>query len=149
MSYIGNQPSSKLLESEDIQDGAITAEKIAPAGTFEFNALTVTNNAYQEVKSLTDTVTIVPDFSLGNNFTVTLGGNRTLGAPINLTAGQSGIIVINQDATGSRTLAFNSVWKFPDGEAPSLSIQASDKDVLIYFVLDSSNIISQVISDLG
>jgi hypothetical protein len=43
---------------------------------------------------------------IANNFSVTLGGNRTLANPSNQTAGQSGTIVMTQDGTGSRTLAF-------------------------------------------
>jgi hypothetical protein len=58
------------------------------------------------VVALTDAATIAVDLSLGNNFSVTLGGNRTLGAPTNQTAGQSGVIVVTQDSTGSRTLAW-------------------------------------------
>jgi hypothetical protein len=46
------------------------------------------------VVALTDGATITPDFATGNNFSVTLGGNRTLANPSNLTAGQSGVIVV-------------------------------------------------------
>ena len=54
------------------------------------------------VVALTDAATIAVDLSLANNFSVTLAGNRTLGAPTNTTAGQSGVIVVTQDSTGSR-----------------------------------------------
>ncbi|HYD29186.1 hypothetical protein [Brevundimonas sp.] len=58
--------------------------------------------------TLTDAATIAVDFSLGNSFKVTLGGNRTLGFPSNVTAEQAGTFYIYQDGTGSRTLAFAS-----------------------------------------
>jgi len=90
--------------------------------------------------SLTDAATIAVDLSLGNNFTVTLAGNRTLGAPTNVTAGQSGVIVVTQDTTGSRTLAYNSVYKFVGGTAPTLTTTASAVDVLAYYVESSSRI---------
>jgi hypothetical protein len=90
--------------------------------------------------ALTDAATIAVDLSLGNNFTVTLAGNRTLGAPTNVTAGQSGVIVVTQDGTGSRTLAYNSVYKFAGGSAVTLTTTASAVDVLAYYVESASRI---------
>ena len=90
--------------------------------------------------ALTDASTIAVDLSLGNNFTVTLAGNRTLGAPTNVTAGQSGVIVVTQDGTGSRTLAYNSAYKFAGGTAPTLTTTASAVDVLAYYVESSTRI---------
>ncbi len=72
------------------------------------------------------------NFSLGNNLLVTIGGNRTLEAPTNCTAGQSGQIHIIQDGTGSRTLAYNGVYQFVSGASPTLSTGASDVDILMY-----------------
>ena len=92
------------------------------------------------VVALTDAATIAVDLSLGNNFSVTLGGNRTLGAPTNQTAGQSGVIVVTQDSTGSRTLAYNTVYKFAGGTAPTLTTTASAVDVLAYYVESSTRI---------
>lgn len=97
------------------------------------------------IVTLTDGATVTPDFSLGNNFTLTLGGNRTLANPTNLTAGQSGVILVLQDSTGSRTLSFGSYWKFPGGTAPTLTTTASAVDLLVYFV-ESSSRISAILS---
>jgi len=93
------------------------------------------------VVALTDAATIAVDLSLGNNFSVTLAGNRTLGAPTNVTAGQSGVIVVTQDGTGSRTLAFNSVYKFAGGTAPTLTAGSGGAvDVLAYYVESATRI---------
>ena len=97
------------------------------------------------IVTLTDGATVTPDFSLGNNFTLTLGGNRTLANPTNLTAGQSGVILVLQDGTGSRTLSFGGYWKFPSGTAPTLTTTASAVDLLVYFV-ESSSRISAILS---
>ena len=99
------------------------------------------------VSALTDGATITPDFAVANNFSVTLGGNRTLANPSNITAGQSGIIVVTQDGTGSRTLAFGSYWKFAGGTAPTLTTTASAVDVLAYYVESSTRITARVIGD--
>jgi len=90
--------------------------------------------------ALTDGSSVAVDLSLGNNFTLTLAGNRTLAAPTNVTAGQSGVIVVTQDGTGSRTLAYNSVYKFAAGTAPTLTTTASAVDVLAYYVESSTRI---------
>jgi len=100
------------------------------------------------VSALTDGATITPNFALANNFSVTLGGNRTLANPTNLTAGQHGVIVITQDGTGSRTLAYGSNWKFPAGAAPTLTTTANAVDVLAYYVESSSRITARLIGDV-
>ena len=55
------------------------------------------------ITTLTDGATVTPDFAASNNYVLTLGGNRTIANPTNLTAGQSGSIFLVQDGTGSRT----------------------------------------------
>jgi hypothetical protein len=92
------------------------------------------------VGALTDATSIVSDFATANNFSVTLAGNRTLANPANVVAGQAGQIVITQDATGSRTLAYASDWKFSGGVTPVLSTAANAVDVLSYYVLDTTHI---------
>jgi len=101
------------------------------------------------VSALTDGATITPNFATANNFSVTLGGNRTLANPTNLTAGQSGAIVITQDGTGSRTLAFGGYWKFAGGTAPTLTTTASKTDVLVYYVESSTRISAQLLLNMG
>jgi hypothetical protein len=93
-----------------------------------------------EVTTLTDAATIAVDFADSNNFTVTLGGNRTLGNPTNQVAGQSGSLFVVQDGTGSRTLAYSSDWEFAGGTAPTLSTAASAVDRIDYIVRASGSI---------
>jgi len=93
------------------------------------------------VVALTDAATIAVDLSLGNNFSVTLAGNRTLGDPTNVTAGQSGVIVVTQDGTGSRTLAYGGTkYKFAGGTAPTLTTTAAAVDVLAYYCESATRI---------
>ena len=101
------------------------------------------------VGTLTDGATITADFAGNNNFTVTLGGNRTLANPSNLTAGQSGVIVINQDGTGNRTLSYGTYWKFAGGTDPTLSTGANDMDVLSYYVVSSTVIVASLGADFS
>lgn len=65
----------------------------------------------EKQSGLTDAATIATDCKLGNSFIVTLGGNRTMGAPTNLRNGQRITYLIKQDGTGGRTLAWNAAFK--------------------------------------
>lgn len=103
---------------------------------------------YVAPQTLTDAATVAFDVSAGVNGHVTLGGNRTLGAPSNGQAGQSGIIRITQDGTGSRTLSYNAVWKFPGGTAPTLSTAAGSVDLLAWYSPDGTNFEANLIADL-
>src|SRR5208283_6218399 len=83
--------------------------------------------------TLTDAATIALDASLGSHFTVTLGGNRTLGAPSNARDGMQLRLDVVQDGTGSRTLAYATAYKFGSTYAsPTLSTAAGAVDVLYF-----------------
>jgi hypothetical protein len=97
------------------------------------------------VVALTSGATVTPDFSLANNFSLTLGVNATLANPTNLTAGQSGVITITNGA--SYTLAYGSYWKFPGGTAPTLTVSGGT-DALAYFVDSSTRITARIVPDV-
>jgi hypothetical protein len=103
-------------------------------------AQTFTKGQRGEITVLSDGSTITPDFADSNNFSVTLGGNRTLANPSNITAGQSGSIFITQDGTGSRTLAYGSYFDFAGGTAPTLSTTAAAVDRIDYIVRTTTSI---------
>jgi len=98
--------------------------------------------------TLTDAATVAVDLATGINFTVTLGGNRTLGNPSNTKNGQTGLIEIKQDATGTRTLAYSANWKFAGGTAPVLTTAANARDLLFYQVISSTVIYGTLIKDV-
>jgi len=93
--------------------------------------------------------TITLDFGSSNNFKMTLTGTSTLGAPTNASGGQSGSIFILQDGTGSRTLAYNAVFAFAGGTAPTLTTTASGQDALLYYVQDPSTIITTSVLNIS
>ena len=92
------------------------------------------------ITTLTDGATVTPDFAASNNYTLTLGGNRTIANPTNLTAGQSGSIFLVQDGTGSRLASWGSYWDFAGGTAPTLTTTASAVDRIDYVVRSSTSI---------
>jgi len=91
---------------------------------------TWTKSQIGSIVTLTDAATIAVDASNGNNFRVVLGGNRTLGNPTNAVGGWTFNILIKQDGTGSRTLAYGNKYAFVDGEEPTLSEGANEIDIL-------------------
>jgi hypothetical protein len=97
-------------------------------------------------QTLTDASTIAWDGSLGVIATVTLGGNRTVGAPSNLKVGTYVLHVI-QDSTGGRTLSWNSAFKWPAGQAPALSTGGGKRD-MFSFVSDGTNLYGSYIQDV-
>jgi hypothetical protein len=134
-------PDTNTNRTITLPDAAITLAGVNVAQSF-------TAAQRGTIVALTDGATITPDFAAGNNFSVTLGGNRTLANPTNITAGQSGVIVITQDGTGSRTLAYGNNWKFPSGTAPTLTTAANSVDVIAYYCESSSRITARLVADV-
>ena len=78
------------------------------------------------------------DFDTYQNFVLTATGNVTLANPSTESTGQSGVIVLIQDGTGSRTLSTGTDYEWPAGSTGTISTAASSVDVIPYFV-DASN----------
>ena len=91
-----------------------------------------TAQQYSAEATLTDAATIAWNVSASQVAKVTLAGNRTFGAPTNQFAGAFYGVMVIQDATGSRTGAWNSVFKFPLATAPTLTTTANAKDFFVF-----------------
>jgi hypothetical protein len=80
---------------------------------------------------LTDAATIALDASLGNDFRVTIAGNRTVGTPANPADGQKITFQVTQGAGGSFTLSWSSAYEFSAGlPQPTLSTTPGQTDLL-------------------
>ena len=104
MGYIGQLPGTKALTASDIADNLITSAKLN----------------YTET-TLTDQATITWDASTEDVAKVTLGANRTLGAPSNGTTGQF-----------ISLLTWNAVFEFASDTAPTLTTTANLGDVFVF-----------------
>ena len=71
---------------------------------------------------------------------MTLTGNVTVQNPTTESVGQSGSIIITQDATGSRTCAWSNQFKWTGGTAPTLSTAANAVDRIDYLVVAADTI---------
>ena len=90
------------------------------------------DGAYFPEATLTDGTTVTWDASTAPVCKLTLGGNRTLSAPTNGATGQFISIAVIQDATGSRTLTWNSVYEFTADTAPTLTTTVSKADLFVF-----------------
>jgi len=95
------------------------------------------------IATLNDAATVTPDFSLGLDFYWTLGAaGRTLANPINVKAGQKGLIYLRQDATGSRTItSWGNMYWFPGGIKPTLTATPNALDIISYSVNASMGVL--------
>ena len=107
------------------------------------NGRVTTKGTIGEISAVSYASTITLDFRTANNFSTTLTGNTTFANPSNISAGQSGVIFITQDGTGSRTAAFGSYWDFSDGTAPTLSTGANAVDMIAWIARSSTKISAQ------
>ena len=128
---------ARYVRSSVTANTTVRGDFVVEAGSLKVGT---SARAFNTPTTLTDATSIAVDFALGNNFVVTLAGNRTLAAPSNAVAGQSGQIHIIQDSTGSRTLAYNSAYQFVSGAAPTLSTGASDVDILVFTTRSATTI---------
>ena len=135
-----------------------TTQTITGAKTFTC-AVTMTGNATftgsvqlstavnGNTVSLTDAASITSSFDAGNTFVVTLGGNRTLAAPTSAGIGQTGSIRIIQDATGGRTLSYNSAWQFVSASAPVMDTSAGAQSILVFSCRSATTIDAVMLHD--
>ena len=102
-----------------------------------------------ETTAMTDAATIYPEFTSNNNFSVTLGGSRTIANPNTPVPGQTGLFYLQQDGTGSRVVSWGSSYRFSGNIAPTLSTSANTVDVIAYAVKNTTSIICQTLLNVG
>ncbi len=128
-----------IKDSGDVGIGTSTATFTTPSNTTSIPTLGVDGavNATiytSPIQALTDGATITWNCYSGTNATVTLAGNRTLSIT-NAKTGMYGLIIVKQDATGSRTLTLPSGSKVINGGAGAvlLTTTANAADILTFF----------------
>ena len=93
--------------------------------------------------TLTDAATITVNAASGTHFRVTLGGNRTMGAPSNPIDGQRVLFEVIQDGTGGRTLAWASGaggYTFSSGlPAPTITTGIAKRDFVLFVYNSTAN----------
>jgi len=75
---------------------------------------------------VTDAANVTIDATNYNVLDWTLGGNRTLDDITGMTDGEERILILRQDATGTRTITWPTTYRFPAAEEPELSTSGTD-----------------------
>jgi len=122
--------------ASDYFAGTSTAKLIAP------------NVIYQAPTTTTFGSTTTFDFSTFNDSAVILTGNITTMTLTNVTSGKAGTIAFVQDATGSRTAVFNTIFKFAAGAVPSLTTTANAVDILSYACRTATFCVASLMKDV-
>ena len=112
------------------------------------NGRVPTKGTIGEIIAITYASTITLDLRTANNFSTTLTGNLELANPSNIAAGQSGVIYITQDNTGSRTWSVGSYWHFAGGTLPDLSTAGDAVDALVYHARTSTCLVCDLKLDV-
>ena len=106
------------------------------------NRFGVVGTGYSPNIALTDAATVAWDTTTGQVATFTfVSNNRTMGAPSSLVSGAFYALAVIQNA-GSNTLTWNSVFKWANGTAPTLSTAAGARDYFV-FRSDGTNLYEQ------
>jgi len=96
---------------------------------------TITNptvtNYVETLYSANTSTAITVDLANGTVQNLTLTGNATITMPTAV-AGKSFIIILSQDATGSRTVTWSTV-SWPSATAPTVTSTASKRDIFSFF----------------
>lgn len=124
----GNAALSDVLNKYDKVGGPISGPAFTQSQTFGVPSGIVTSGV------------IILNFGQRDNFEITLGGNSTLGRPLNASGGQCGAIIVRQDNVGSRLLSYSGGWGFANNSAPTLTTVGSGVDMLGYYVVNPSRI---------
>ena len=105
------------------------------------NKLTITKSATAGTQTANATGSTTLDFATYQNFVLTLTGNVTLANPTTEAVGQSGFIVMVQDATGGRTVSLGTDYETAGGAGLTVSSAASTTDIVPYVVTASGRIL--------
>ena len=100
----------------------------------------ISGYAAQNIDSLSGT-SVTPNFSSGNNFSLTLSGTTTINNPSNITAGQSGVIIITQ-ASGGYAVSWGSYWDFVDATAPTIPTTNGSVSIITWFARTTTSLLA-------
>jgi hypothetical protein len=103
---------------------------------------------HQTITTIADAASIVMNMATNNQFLVTLGGDRTLAAPTNLTVGQTGHIYCIQNSGGGHTLGYNSVFQFAGGSDPVVTPAGGAVNLLVFSVRATDKVDAVMVNDL-
>lgn len=143
----GDNTAAQLVPTQTGNNGKfLTTDGSTSSWASLSGASTSTANTFTKAQSVTPVAltsgsSVAVDASLSNNFRLVLGTAATLANPTNLTNGEILNFVVVQDATGGRTLAYGSMFKWAGGAVPTLSTAANAIDVITAYYDSTLNVL--------
>lgn len=130
----------------EVDTGAgLTGGPITTSGTVSLDLTHVnafTGQQYFAQATLTDASPITWNLSTQQAayvlLTAAIGATRQLQNPTNLKVGASYTLIVQQSSTGNNALTYGTLYKFPGGVAPILSVGVNAIDILT-FISDGTN----------
>lgn len=139
-----------ILEGSDERLRIDTSGQVGIASANPRKTMDVSGTACMNVNDLGNVSgNVTLNFNTNNNYVMTLTGTTAFLAPTGIATGQSGVIVLKQDGTGSRTATWDSSFKFKGGTAPTLSTGAGKSDAVAYFCHEPPYIIAGTFIGIG
>ena len=90
----------------------------------------IDGQSYTPLETISSVTSWTPDWDSGNVQTMELTGATTINNPSNIEVGATYIIILKQDAEGTHTVSWGSQYKFPAGNAPTITTTANKADVI-------------------
>lgn len=133
-SKAGNSGKFLTTDGNNISWAALSTANLSNSELIplENTANAFTAQQYFTEIALTDAATISWVVSTAQVAKVTLAGNRTMAAPTGMVNGAFYSLMVIQDGSGSKTMSWNSVFKWTSSTAPILTTTASAKDVFVF-----------------
>lgn len=135
------------ISGSTFKAGSITSSTIDATSLYVSATSTFKQRAVGSINSLTvpSTGTILPDFSVGNFFEITLlkgstTGKTTFGTPANLVTGQAGLIRVIQPSTTIVSCSFNGSYFFPAKTTVVPTSATAAVDIWSYYVGGDSKV---------
>jgi hypothetical protein len=149
VSKLANGTARQLLQTASNGTDVEWTSNVDVPGTLDVTGIGTFDAATRgAITALTSASTVTPNFATTNHFSLTLGHAVTIANPTNLTAGQSGAIVITQGASTAYTVSYGSNWKFSGG-TPTMSTGLSSVSTLVYYVESASRITAQLLTNVA
>lgn len=149
ISISGNTISTNLNLEIATANGSTMSSTITVGGDADVAGTVFTPNLTYDVSTVTSTTTTTLNFSASSIHKVNMATNITF-VFSNASAGQNGVIYLQQDSSGGRTFTLPAAAKTPlGGAAISQVTTANSLSILSYSVMDSSNILVNYIGNFA
>jgi hypothetical protein len=145
-------------------NGALTGARTVTMGAYNLTFASTTagqevkfqknvridGQSYTPLETISSVTSWTPDWDNGNVQTMELTGATTINNnSSNIEVGATYIIILKQDAEGTHTVSWGSQYKFPAGQAPTITTTANKADVITLIAYSSTVLMCTSVQDFA